>query len=99
MAGNVGDYVAFSLCSGTTAMRTLRSILSRLGGRFRRAQRERDWSAEFDSHLEMPIEDNKRAGMSEQEARRQRRSRWCRASRSPTCGMLRNSRGRCWTGC
>jgi hypothetical protein len=45
-------------------------MLARLRGQFRRAQRERDWIAEFDSHLEMHIEDNKRAGMSAEEARR-----------------------------
>jgi len=51
-------------------MRRLRSILARLAGPFGRARREREWTAEFESHLEMHIADNLRAGMSAEEARR-----------------------------
>src|SRR5207249_2767092 len=48
-------------------MRRLRSVLARLLGHFGRAHRERDWTAEFESHLQVHIEDNLRAGMSAEE--------------------------------
>ena len=52
-------------------MKLLRALLFRLGGLFRKDQRERELSAEMESHLAMHIEDNLRAGMSAEEARRQ----------------------------
>src|SRR2546427_5828299 len=52
-------------------MRRLRALLFRLGGLFRKDRRERELSAEMESHLQMHIEDNLRAGMSAAEARRQ----------------------------
>ena len=52
-------------------MRRLLAILARLRGPFSRPRHDSDWSAEFESHLEMHIEDNKRAGMGAEEARRQ----------------------------
>ena len=52
-------------------MRKWRRIAVRLGGLFTARQREREWKAEFESHLEMHVEDNLRAGMSAEEARRQ----------------------------
>lgn len=52
-------------------MRRWRRIAVRLGGLFAAPRREREWKAEFESHLEMHIEDNLRAGMSAEEARRQ----------------------------
>jgi putative ABC transport system permease protein len=52
-------------------MRKWRRIAVRLGALFTAARREREWKAEFESHLEMHIEDNLRAGMSAEEARRQ----------------------------
>ena len=51
-------------------MRRLRSIPARLLGWFGRARREAEWTAEFESHLQMHIDDNLRAGMSAEEARR-----------------------------
>jgi hypothetical protein len=39
-------------------VRRWRGIAIRLGGRFFRALREREWKAEFESRLEMHIEDN-----------------------------------------
>jgi putative ABC transport system permease protein len=51
-------------------MTKLRSIVARLLGHFGRNRRESDWTAEFESHLEMHIADNLRAGMSAEEARR-----------------------------
>jgi putative ABC transport system permease protein len=52
-------------------MRQLRAWLVRLGGFFRRNRRDRELAAEMESHLQMHIEDNLRAGMSAEEARRQ----------------------------
>src|SRR5438046_8736048 len=52
-------------------MRQLRALFFRLAPLFRKAQRDRDLAAEMDSHLQMHIEDNLRAGMSPAEARRQ----------------------------
>src|SRR6266852_9188799 len=52
-------------------MRTLRALLVRLGSWLGKTRRERDWTAEFESHLQMHIDDNLRAGMSPEEARRQ----------------------------
>src|SRR5215831_8988542 len=48
----------------------LRGWLMRLFGLFTRQQREREFVEELDSHLAMHIEDNLRAGMSPEEARR-----------------------------
>jgi predicted permease len=52
-------------------MRRVRGWLLRLGGIFRRERRERELTAEMDSHLQMHIEDNLRSGMSAREARRE----------------------------
>lgn len=52
-------------------MRRLRGVFARLAGWFGVARRERDWAAEFESHFAMHIEDNLRAGMSAEEARRE----------------------------
>jgi predicted permease len=52
-------------------MRKLRSWFVRLGGLFKRELRERELSAEMESHLQMHIDDNLRAGMTPQEARRE----------------------------
>jgi predicted permease len=52
-------------------MKTLRAMLMRLGGMFGQRKREREFAAEMESNLQMHIEDNVRAGMSREEARRQ----------------------------
>ena len=52
-------------------MRRLRSVLVRLVGWFSGNRREREWTDEFESHLQLHIEDNLRAGMSAEEARRE----------------------------
>jgi predicted permease len=52
-------------------MKWLRKWLLRLGDLFRRERREKDFTAEMESHLQMHIEDNLRAGMNAAEARRQ----------------------------
>jgi predicted permease len=52
-------------------MRWLRAWFSRLGEAFGRRRREQDFSAEMESHLELHIEENVRAGMSPAQARRE----------------------------
>jgi putative ABC transport system permease protein len=52
-------------------MRRLRAWFFRIAGVFRKERGERDLSAEMESHLQLHIEDNLRAGMSAEEARRQ----------------------------
>ena len=52
-------------------MRKLRAVLVRLAGWFGKTRREREWTAEFESHLRLHIDDNLRAGMSAEEARRE----------------------------
>jgi macrolide transport system ATP-binding/permease protein len=51
-------------------LRQLRSWVVRLCGLFQRARREGEFAEELESHLAMRIEDNLRAGMSPEEARR-----------------------------
>jgi predicted permease len=51
-------------------IRQLRGWLMRLFGLFERGRREREFAEELESHLAMHIEDNLRAGMSPEEARR-----------------------------
>jgi predicted permease len=52
-------------------MRRLRALTLRLGGLFRRAPCERELADEMESHLQLHIEDNLRAGMSPAQARRE----------------------------
>jgi len=51
-------------------MRGLRAKLARFAGIFSKNRREDDFAAEIDAHVQMQIEDNLRAGMSAEEARR-----------------------------
>src|SRR5258708_30208662 len=51
------------------AMRQLRAWFGRLGGFFRRNRGDRELAAEMESHLQLHIEDNLRAGMNATEAR------------------------------
>jgi putative ABC transport system permease protein len=51
-------------------MRPLRAWLLRLGGLFQKRRRDRELADELESHLAMHIEDNVRAGMTAEEARR-----------------------------
>jgi putative ABC transport system permease protein len=51
-------------------MRPLRAWLLRLGGYFRNYKRDPEFTAEVESHLRMHIEDNLRAGMAPEQARR-----------------------------
>src|SRR5437879_1426156 len=52
-------------------MNRFRAWLFRLGELFQKERRDRDLSAEMDSHLQLHIEDNLHAGMSRAEAQRQ----------------------------
>jgi predicted permease len=54
-----------------SVMRRMRAWLLRFGALFRKELRERELGAELDSHLQMHIEDNLRAGMSPEDARRE----------------------------
>jgi predicted permease len=53
------------------AMRALRGFSMRLGELFGKERRDREFAEELESHLQMHIEDNLRAGMTPREARRQ----------------------------
>jgi hypothetical protein len=52
-------------------MKRLRALVLRLAGLFGGARRERELADELDSHLQMNIDDNLRAGLTQEEARRQ----------------------------
>ncbi len=52
-------------------MRRLRVLLLRLAGLFHKDRQDREFTAEMESHLQMHIEDNLRAGMTKAEARRE----------------------------
>jgi len=51
-------------------MKRLRAALRRLAGMFSAGRREQEFASEIEGHLEMHIEDNVRAGMTAEEARR-----------------------------
>src|ERR1700749_4439197 len=51
-------------------MKKLRAALRRLAGMFSSARREEEFANELDGHLQMHIDDNMRAGMTAEEARR-----------------------------
>src|SRR5215469_2974585 len=51
-------------------MKSLRALLSRFAALFHRTARDRDLSAELDSHLQLHIEENLARGMDPAEARR-----------------------------
>jgi putative ABC transport system permease protein len=52
-------------------MRRLRAALARVRAHFHRDRLDRDLAAELHSHLSMHIDDNRRAGMNADAARRQ----------------------------
>src|SRR6266436_3180123 len=52
-------------------MRKVRALLQKIADFFRGPRGDEEFSAELDSHLQMHVSDNMRAGMSQQEARRQ----------------------------
>ncbi len=56
-------------------MRQIRGWVARFAGLFMLSRRDRELQDELASHLQMHIDDNRRAGMSEEEARRHARAR------------------------
>lgn len=52
-------------------MKVIRAFFARLSGSFARARRELELGEEFESHLQMQIEDNLRVGMTPEQARRE----------------------------
>src|SRR5215470_6167812 len=62
---------SFPWFQGANLMSSLRSIVFRLGGLFRKQQLDRELDAELASHCDLHAADNLRAGMSPSEARRQ----------------------------
>jgi putative ABC transport system permease protein len=56
--------------SPISPLRTMRAFVVRMGGLFAGRRQDRELAEEFESHLEMQIEDNLRAGMTPAEARR-----------------------------
>lgn len=51
-------------------LRKFRAWVVRLGGLFNKERRDRELAEEFESHLQMHVEDNMRSGMTAEEARR-----------------------------
>src|SRR5690242_2496703 len=51
-------------------MKSLRALMIRLGGMFSKQRREEEFAAEIESHVQMLTDDNVRAGMPQEEARR-----------------------------
>jgi macrolide transport system ATP-binding/permease protein len=51
-------------------MKSLRAWLRRFAGMFSAARREQEFASELEGHLQMQIDDNVRAGMTEEKARR-----------------------------
>ena len=51
-------------------MKKLRALTLRVAGVFSKDRREQEFAAEIESHVQMEVEDNLRAGMSAEEARR-----------------------------
>src|SRR5437867_13350229 len=51
-------------------MKRIRAFLLRIAGLFQKEQHERELAEEIESHLQLHIEDNVRAGMSPENARR-----------------------------
>jgi predicted permease len=53
------------------SIRWIRAMLVRLGGAFRNDSADREFAEELECHLQMHVDDNVRAGMTQEEARRQ----------------------------
>src|SRR5215475_9289667 len=72
MGDDDGDSCALLRAATGVVMeiRRIRGWLARLLGLLNRKRREREFAEELESHLAMHIEDNLRAGMSPEEARR-----------------------------
>jgi len=71
MAADSGDRRALPVAGAQNLMRSVRALLVRVAGLFTSGRRDRDFDAELASHLQLHIDDNLRAGMTPDEARRQ----------------------------
>ncbi len=72
-------------------MRWLRAFALRVAGLFAKSQRDREFAAELDGHLQMHMEDNMRSGMTPENARRQALLKLGRVE--PTKELYRERRG------
>src|SRR5215471_18225365 len=70
MAESQRDHRAILRFAGRNRMKALRRLIHRLNGLWSRGQRERDLVDELESHIQMQTDDNIRAGMSPEDARR-----------------------------
>ena len=70
MAANGGDRRTVPVAVPETLMRSLRAFVLRLAGLFTSRRHDRDFDAELESHLQLHVDDNLRAGMTPDEARR-----------------------------
>src|SRR3954465_5864176 len=70
LAGSVSDCGAVSGGKGIF-MKALWRVWARVTGLFRKNRRDREMAQEFESHVQMHIDDNVRAGMSPEQARRE----------------------------
>jgi putative ABC transport system permease protein len=70
MGANDRDHGSFPGAWREALMRTIRAFLLRLGGLFHKGRRDRELADEIESNLQLHIEDNLRAGMSPEDARR-----------------------------
>src|ERR1043165_9389805 len=71
MGGDHGHHRAILCAERGDLVRSLIAAFKRLGGWRARKRRESDLRAELESHFQLHMDDNLRAGMSPAEARRQ----------------------------
>src|SRR5689334_25203785 len=70
------NYGALHVATGRAVMRAMRAFVKRLGAFFSQKRWEGDLAAELESNLELHAEDNRRAGMNPEEARRAAVLKW-----------------------
>ena len=75
-------------------MRPFRAAVSRIRGMFGKSRHDGEWQEEIQSHLQMHIEDNLRAGMTPEQARRSALVRF--GGIQPARGAYRDQQGLPW---
>ncbi len=70
MGAGHGDSFTVPGCERAGIVKGIRSAIMRIGALFRKEEMAREFDAELASHLEMHVADNMRAGMTEEQARR-----------------------------
>src|SRR5437868_1187752 len=70
MAADRGDRRSLPVAGAENLMRSVRVLVLRFAGLFTSGRRDRDFDAELESHLQLHIDDNLRAGMTPGEAHR-----------------------------